>query len=416
MSDFVLPLSDFLVAEEHISRVDMSLSNLRAAQEQDPTVFMATSEDFWSPEMAGLRPYNVDAGVLTIPVKGVLMNKFPFAFGGWATGYEYIEAAVERGVADPEVREIVLDVDSPGGTVAGVFEATDNIYALRGKKPIRAYANDSAYSAAYAIASAADSINVTRTGGVGSIGVIATHIEYSQALKKRGVKVNLIYAGERKADGHPSRPLSEKAEASMQKRVDAFYDLFVSAVARNRGLEEQAVRDTEAATFMSHEAVEEGLADTVGPLNTTSAAADSDDEKEFSMSDNTETVEQAAHEAAVAEATAAATEAGKSAGLSEGATAERERIGAIMDSEEAAKRPAAARHVALNSDMTVEAAAKFLAGLPEESTEAATTESGTSFEAAMETGDNPNLGADGGEEMSFADGIFASAGFAPVAQ
>jgi len=432
-TEIELPHGDLLVAPEFQSWAEASLERLASSDfAQDFTqkandARMANNDEddeFWSEYantfMERYRPYKVKNGVLTVPVQGMLLNKLPFALGSFATGYEYIEKAVQRGVTDPEVTVIVLDVNSPGGLVAGCFDCVDVIYEARGEKPILAVADESAYSAAYAIASAADSVNVVRTGGVGSIGVITAHVDFSKRLEAEGIKVTLIYEGEQKADGHPSKPLSARAKKRMQARAAHIYGIFVSTVARNRDLDEQEVRDTEAATFMAQEAVEIGLADAVGLLGEMSADADpsnQDEEDEMSNKNDTSAVDQAAHETAVANAKAEGHEAGKA----EGAREERERVAAIMDSGEAETRPAAARHIALNSAMTAEEAESFLKGLPEEAkapgngTEDAGNP-GEPFDRAMGNTQNPNLGAEnpGEEEMSTPNDIFAAAGFPPV--
>jgi signal peptide peptidase SppA len=428
MTDFVMPHGDLLVAPESQEWIESLLATMAEPNFMERFNRKGTSEpsvsagdDFWT-EVKGtwresLRPYTVNDGVLTIPVKGMLLKGLPYALGGYATGYEYITAAVERGVGDRQVGEIVLDINSPGGTVAGCFDCSDVVFAARGAKPIRAMANESAYSAAYAIASAADDITVARTGGVGSIGVIAAHMEVSSRLEQQGIKVTPVYAGKQKIDGQPYVPLSDEAKARMQERTDALYDIFVSTVARNRGLDEQTVRDTEAATFMAPQAVENGLADAVGTLDSLSANADpsNNDDEDEEMS----TVEQAVHDAAVAQATTD----GNTAGKMTGATDERARVSTIMDSEEAKTRPAAARHVALNSNMSAEEASTFLTGLPEETPQVdPNANNGNSFADEMSNGNNPNLGADDGNgdgngnqsEMSVADKIFASAGHAPT--
>lgn len=436
-TEIELPHGDLLVAPEHQSWAEASLDKLASTEFAQKFTQKMNSErlandeddDFWAEFantfMERYRPYRVKSGVLTVPVHGMLLNKFPFAMGGLATGYEYIEKAVLRGSTDPEVAEIVLDVNSPGGLVAGCFDCADTLFEVRGTKPIRAVANESAYSAAYAIASAADSINVVRTGGVGSIGVMAAHLDFSKALESQGVKVTLIYEGERKADGHPTQPLSDEAKKRMQARAAHIYGIFVHTVARNRDLDEQMVRGTEAATFMAQEAVENGLADAVGPLGDLSANADpsqqNDEDDEMSNKNDT-AVDQAAHERAVEAAKTEGYEAGKAEGIRD----ERVRVATIMDSEEAKTRPAAARHIALNSAMSAEEAATFLKGLPgevkasEDEQEQGKSGGGQSqFEASMNSTPNPELGAGAGnqgdqEEVITGDDIFASAGFAPV--
>lgn len=431
MTEFNLPHGDLLIAPEETSWAESVLTKMASAAFQDSfnqkvNVAMAASaadedaddDDFWNPHMSWARPYEVANGVLTIPVQGMLTNKFPYAFGSWLTGYEYISKAIERGVADTAVTEIHLAVNSPGGYVAGVFDCADVIFEARGTKPIRAFADEAAYSAAYCLASSADSINVARTGGVGSIGILGQHADYSEALSKQGVKITLVYAGKDKVAGHPTAPLSKKAKARMQTRVDAHYDIFVATVARNRDLEEQTVRNTEAGTFMAQEAVENGLADAIGPIDTTLVNADPTNQEDDEMSNKDLSAEdKAAHETAVTEATATGHASGVTEGKAQGAKDERARQASIMDSEEAKVRPIAARSVATTTDMDADAAKAFLATLPEEGKAVADDTGTAGFVDGMNTSENPNLGTDGGndpEEMSVAEGIFASAGFAPA--
>lgn len=426
MPDLPLPNGDLMIHAEQRSWVETSLTALASFEPpKEAASVEADDESFWGPEYAFARPYRVRDGDLIIPVQGVLMHGFPWQFGKWATGYDYIVAAVKRGVSDPDVKRVVLHVNSPGGVVSGAFDASDAIFNMRGEKPIIAVADEHAYSAGYAIASAADEIVVARTGGVGSVGVIAAHIETSKLAERAGVTVTLIYAGDRKADGHPSQPLSDEARKRMQDRVNNSYQIFVSTVARNRGLDEASVRDTEADSFGSREAVENGLADRVGNLGSLSANAENSLEQEDdTMSKDTTAVDQAAHTAAVDAARTEGLEAGKAEGMALGATAERERIQTIMDSDEAKSRPAAARQVAMHTDMSAEAAASFLAGLPEEAKAApketaSAPKGGNAFENAMNATGNPNLGAGVGDNandeakgpQAVADSIFASAGF-----
>ena len=222
------------------------------------------SEEFSEP--AEDREYEVVAGVAVIPVTGTLVHK-----GGWMaaysglTGYDAIRSGFLQALDDPGVRAIALDVDSPGGEVSGCFDLVDTIYAARGTKPIHAILTESAYSAAYALASAADRIVVPRTGGVGSIGVIALLVDQSTAMAAAGVTVTIIQFGARKADGNQFRELPDDARAAFQEQVDDMGELFVDTVARNRGLAASKVRATEAATFLAARGVALGLADAVMP-------------------------------------------------------------------------------------------------------------------------------------------------------
>lgn len=372
------------------------------------------ADDFWFASddwRSQFRPYTVKDGILQIPVKGVLLHDFPWQLGSWATGYAYIWKAFERGLADPEVKGIALLEHSPGGEVAGNFDLVDRMYARRGEKPVRAFAHEYAYSAAYSIASVADHIVVSRTGGVGSIGVVTSHVDMSKMLDNMGWKITFISAPEdgHKVDGNPYEPLKPEVKARMQKRINALYDVFVETVSRNRSMDEKAVRDTKALTFSADEAVSIGLADSVGPLDDALAAFAADLTQTNGggqMSDKTDHA--AVLEAARVEAHKAGVAEGKADGLAEGAKAERERVNAIIGADEAKDRPKAALSAALKTDMTVAQAKAFLADLPSEKVEAsAETEkadvNAQRFDEAM--GDTPGVGSDEAERAEEEDSI-----------
>ncbi len=208
--------------------------------------------------------YDVVEGVAVIPIQGTLVQKLgtlrPYS---GMTGYDGIRACFLQALNDSDVKAICLDIDSPGGEVAGCFDLADVIYASRGSKPIWAILSESAYSAAYALASAADKIIVPRTGGVGSVGVIVMHVDWSQKIKSDGLQVTIITYGDRKAESNPYEPLSDTARKAIQSDIDEMGRLFVSTVSRNRGIAERTVRDTEAACFLGADGVQLGLADQV---------------------------------------------------------------------------------------------------------------------------------------------------------
>lgn len=208
--------------------------------------------------------YDIVAGVAIIPVCGTLVHKLgtlrPYS---GMTGYDGIRANLSIALADPNVKAIVFDIDSPGGEVAGCFDLVDAIYEARGQKPIWSILSEVAFSAAYAIASATDKIIVPRTGGTGSVGVICLHADFSKALKNAGVVVTLIQYGARKAEGNELQPLTDEAQQNLQADVDAMGQLFVATVARNRKISAAKVRGTEAATFLGADGVRVGFADAV---------------------------------------------------------------------------------------------------------------------------------------------------------
>lgn len=221
-------------------------------------------EDDAPPDPYRDRGYDVVAGVAIVPVTGTLVQKLgtlrPMS---GMTGYDGIRQNVLQALGDAEVRAVVLDIDSPGGEVAGCFDLVDTLYAARGIKPLWAILDESAYSAAYALASAADRIIVPRTGGTGSIGVICLHVDWSEALSEAGLAVTIIQYGARKSDGAAEKPLSEAARRRFQADIDAMGELFVTTVARNRGIGTDQVRGQQAATFLGADGVAAGLADAV---------------------------------------------------------------------------------------------------------------------------------------------------------
>lgn len=378
---------------------------------------MQTDDGFWPAAddwRAAYRPYNVRDGVLLIPVKGVLLHEFPFALGNWATGYQYIWRAFQRGMADEGVKGIAFICNTPGGMVAGCFDCADKMFAMRGTKPIRAFSQESAYSAGYAIASVADHVNVSATGGVGSIGVVTMHVDMSGAIDKAGFKITFIQYGKHKTDGNPYESLGKDAKARIQARIDELGEIFVTKMARNRGLDAQVIRDFEALTFTASEATSNGLADSIGSLDDAMAAFVADcslDDGDEEMNDKTKGVDQAAHDAAVATARTEGHAAGLKEGTTAGATAAKERISAILALDESKTRQASALKIALTTDMTVDQAKGLLGTLPEDKAAAPATgteksekteKTQTPFEKAMTTTENPNLGSGNQSETSAA--------------
>ncbi len=205
-------------------------------------------------------------GIGIVPIYGSLVHRnlgIDALCGDLFTSYEGIRSWFGEAINSSQVRSILLDVDSFGGEVGGCFALVDDIYEARGIKPIYSMINESAYSAAYAIASAADAVFIPPTGGAGSVGVVMVHVDQSAKDAKDGLKYNIIHAGERKKDFNPHEPMPKEVQASAQSMVDGLRDIFINTVARNRGLSAQVVRDTEAGTYQGQAAVDIGLADDV---------------------------------------------------------------------------------------------------------------------------------------------------------
>ncbi|MGE3064120.1 MAG: S49 family peptidase [Hyphomicrobiaceae bacterium] len=203
-----------------------------------------------------------DDGIAIVGVRGLLVNR-----GGWLgsiwgmTSYEGLAEQMRRCAADPDVRHIVLDVDSGGGMVAGIWDLMPTIAAARAKKPVTAIANAWACSAAYAIACAAGELYVNRSSTTGSIGVVRQHVDTSGAMAKWGYRVTLFKAGAFKTAGSGVEELTPEVRAYIQAGIDEAYAQFVDHVAEHRGLDAAAVRATEARVYGAADAVDLGLAD-----------------------------------------------------------------------------------------------------------------------------------------------------------
>ena len=217
----------------------------------------------------GQKPYLVTPdGIAVISVSGTLVKKASWldAVSGMQS-YESIRADFQDAVRDPRIQGILLDVDSPGGEVGGLFDLADEIYNARAQKPVYAIADDDAYSAAYAIASSAERLFVTRTGGVGSVGVIALHMDQSGFDEKAGRSTP-------RSSPAPGRTISTRTKrcpvrprTNCKRRSIGSTACSSALVARNRGMKPALVRNTEAGLYFAEKSINAGLADQVGTFD-----------------------------------------------------------------------------------------------------------------------------------------------------
>ncbi len=178
-------------------------------------------------------------GIAVLPLYGVITqrgNMIDNISGPGCTSTEQFSNALRQLVTDDSVGQILIDIDSPGGSVYGVAELADEIFQARSQKPIVAIANSLAASAAYWIGASASEFYVTPGGEVGSIGVWQAHQDFSKAMDEAGIKTTLIAAGPYKVEGNPYSPLDPEAQAFMQSRVDDYYLAFTKAVAKGRNV------------------------------------------------------------------------------------------------------------------------------------------------------------------------------------
>ncbi|EDI3368919.1 S49 family peptidase, partial [Salmonella enterica subsp. enterica serovar Enteritidis] len=177
------------------------------------------------------------------------------------TGYDGITARLQQAMDDPDVKGILLDIDSPGGQAAGAFDCADMIYRLGQQKPVWALANDLACSGAMLLASACSRRLVTQTARIGSVGVVMAHTSYAGQLEQEGIDITLIYSGSHKVDLSGIRELPDSVRKDYQQKMDDARLMFAEKVAQYTGLSVEAVMATEAATYDGQAGIDVGLAD-----------------------------------------------------------------------------------------------------------------------------------------------------------
>lgn len=214
-------------------------------------------------------------GIAIIPILGTLVRRASYiGAASGLTSYHDIEAMAEQAFADPMVRGVLLEIDSSGGEAGGVFDLAQRLRTLAqtSGKPLWAIADEAALSAAYAIACAADRLWLTRTAEVGSIGVVAVHVDESVADAKAGLNYTFLHAGAHKVDGHPHAPLPAPVAADIQTDIEQLHAQFIALVAGFRRLTPDAIRDTEARVYRGEAAFQAGLADQIGTRSEAIAA------------------------------------------------------------------------------------------------------------------------------------------------
>jgi ClpP class serine protease len=211
-------------------------------------------------ELEGPTPPERIGALAIVSVRGPLQQRGSW----WALGYDDVVTRF-RAACESDATVIMLDLDSPGGSVAGCFAAVREMreMAASAGKAVVAFANEAAYSAAYALATVASQIYVPESGGVGSVGVIGMVEDYTEAMAQAGVRCAVLTTGARKADGNPAVPMSEASIAALQGQIDKLGAQFFGLVAEARPLSAGQVQALEAACLMGQDAVDAGLADEV---------------------------------------------------------------------------------------------------------------------------------------------------------
>ena len=330
------------------------------------------------------RPYQVIEGVAVLPVSGTMVHKYGHLkpYSGM-TGYDGIIARMSDAINDPEVKGILLDMDTPGGEVAGCFDAAATIRSMakEGGKPLWAIADDMACSAGMAIASAADRRLITQSAVMGSVGVVMAHTSVAKKLKEDGIAVTLIHSGSHKVEGNPYEDLSEEALASFQAKTDKLRDDFATLVSQNIGISKDAILATEAAVYRGQEAIDVGFADQLVNGNE-AIALFSEHLKTQNQNTQMSGVTMSANQIEQ-------TEQSQGPAVTAPAVDEKARIQGILTSDEAKGRESQANHLAFNTSMSAEDAIAVLASGPlsPSSTEA----QGTKLDEMMSTQQNPAI-------------------------
>lgn len=208
-----------------------------------------------------------EKGTAIVEIHGVLINRAPVIGSFWGlTAYEGLGEQFRRLATNADVKRIVLDVDSPGGLVAGIRTCADALEDLAEQKPVYGIAHDMACSAGYWLACIAEELSVTPDGDVGSIGVRGGHVSYAELLERAGIDIRIFKGGAAKADHAISELLTDAAAAEMKHQIDRQHERFISHVARHRSLSDANVRATDARVWAGQDAVAAGLADQVETL------------------------------------------------------------------------------------------------------------------------------------------------------
>jgi capsid assembly protease len=363
-----IPNGCYLIHEAHIHAIGDAL----AVQERLANTRMRgePSSDHWG--------YRVENRTALIPVMGTLISRGNFVGPMYGvTSYEGLRSEIRRASTDPKVDKITLAIDSPGGTVSGIDAVGEEIKLARTKKPVVAHVEGMAASAAYWIASQADSIIMTPMSEVGSIGVVSMHMDVSQALKKVGINVTPIYSGKHKVDGNPYEPLPDDVKKAWQADVDGLRAKFADAVAtgRKQKCTAEDMLATEAGMFSSDDAISKKMADYTGSLDAVVAAPAAF----FGFGGMSAEAATKGHEMNLNEAVAAANPASTAPVVAAPASApvaaapavdQKARIREIMQSAEAEGRKALAEHFAFNTDMDAASAIAALSVAPREASSA----------------------------------------------
>jgi ClpP class serine protease len=373
---------------------------------------MRQSAAAWSSDRERMRSYELTDGVAVLPVSGTLAHKYGYLQPvSGMTGYDGIIKRAEEAFADPEVKGVLMDYDTPGGEVSGCFNTARKLREMADAsgKQLWSLCYDMSCSAGMALSSSAHRRLINETGIAGSVGVVMAHADMSKKLEEDGVKVTLIHSGAHKVDGNPYEALGADVLDRFQAESDGLRNEFAQLVADHMGLDVNAVLATEAAVYRGQAAVDVGFADelvngidavsifseqlsTQGRTISIGASMSKTDVKPAAETPNA-TGPAAGEDAPTVQASENTPVTEPSGDNEPDAAAQMQaRIAGIMQCEEAKGREATANHLAFNTSMSVDDAKTLLATV--EIAKADASDMGNALADAMANEQAPNIGAD----------------------
>ncbi len=211
------------------------------------------------------RSYSMIGKTAVIQIMGQ-MTKGESSFGGASS--VLTRRSIREAVNDTNVSAILLQIDSPGGTVAGTADLAADVAAADQKKPVYTYFEDLGASAAYWVGSQARQVFANATALVGSIGTVLVLEDTSGAMEKAGVKVHVISTGAYKGAGSDGAPITEQQLGQFQQMVDDLNKHFLAGVAAGRKMTDSQVRNVaDGRVFVADQAKTLGLIDRVATLD-----------------------------------------------------------------------------------------------------------------------------------------------------
>ena len=259
------------------STADIRTRRTVSEQRADLRGALASSGYTGMQELEGTLISSRVGGTAIIPIIGTIWPRPTFdywewMFGGQSTDLISVLHDLEVAINTNGITDVLLYVDSPGGLANGVADAADEIHRMRGTKPIRAFVADTAASAAYWLASAADEIVASRTAYTGSIGVLTLYVDFTELDKRIGIQQITFISSQSPAK--VDDPKDAAGASRIQRRLDDLAGVFVEKVARNRGVTTKAVLETFSGgdILIADRALAVGLVDSIGSFESTIGA------------------------------------------------------------------------------------------------------------------------------------------------